>query len=122
MLAYNHDKNLDLWELAIHYERARGAITDEQVTQKMSGIIEIMQDAIQAGLAGTQYDDRILGYQSGNFQAKMENRHLIDGGVLNRITLYTTALMESKSAMGLIVAAPTAGACGGFTGSMYRSG
>ena len=117
MLTYNQNKDLDLWELAIHYERARGDITDEQVLQKMADIIEIMQSAIEAGLAGTEYDNRILGYQSGNFQAQMENRRLIDGGVLNRITLYTTALMESKSAMGLIVAAPTAGACGGLPGA-----
>ena len=117
MLAYNRDKNLDLWELAVLYERARGAITDEQVIQKMTDIINIMQSAIDTGLAGTKYANRILGYQSGNFQTQMDNRHLIDGGVLNRMILYTTALMESKSAMGLIVAAPTAGACGGLPGA-----
>ena len=117
MLAYNRDKNLALWELAVHYERARGAIRDGQVLQKMAEICDIMTNAIQAGLAGTQYADRILGYQSGNFQTQMENRHLIDGGVLNRVILYTTALMESKSAMGLIVAAPTAGACAGLPGA-----
>ncbi len=117
MLAYNRDKNLDLWELALHYESARGAISHEQVIQKMRNIIEIIQNAIEAGLAGTEYDDRILGYQSGNFKKQMESLQLIDGGVLNRITLYTTALMESKSSMGLIVAAPTAGACGGLPGA-----
>jgi len=117
MLAYNRDKHLDLWELAVHYESDRGGITYNQVMQKMTDIINIMQNAIDAGLAGTEYADRILGYQSGNFQTQMENRHLIDAGVLNRIILYTTALMESKSAMGLIVAAPTAGACGGLPGA-----
>ena len=117
MLEYNRDKNLSLWELAIHYERSRGAITDEQVMQKMAAIIDIMQAAIDDGLAGTEYADRILGYQSGNFQAQMDNRQLIEGGVLNQIILYTTALMESKSSMGLIVAAPTAGACGGLPGA-----
>jgi L-serine dehydratase len=117
MMEYNQDKNLDLWELAVHYERARGAITDEQVMEKMTDILDIMQNAIQAGLAGTEYTDRILGYQSGNFQTQMENRRLIDGGVLNKIIMYTTALMESKSAMGLIVAAPTAGSCGGLPGA-----
>jgi L-serine dehydratase len=106
-----------LWELAVHYERARGAITDKQVMEKMSEIIDVMQNAIHLGLAGTEYTDRILGYQSGNFQTQMENGGLIDGGVLNQIIMYTTALMESKSAMGLIVAAPTAGACGGLPGA-----
>jgi L-serine dehydratase len=117
MLTYNRAKNLDLWELAVHYERSRGAITDDQVMQKMADITDIMKNAIHTGLAGTEYNDRILSYQSGNFQTQMENRHLIDGGVLNQIILYTTALMESKSAMGLIVAAPTAGACGGLPGA-----
>ena len=117
MMEYNRDKDLDLWELAVHYERARAAITDKQVMEKMTEIIDVMQNAIHFGLAGTEYADRILGYQSGNFQTQMENRRLIDGGVLNQIIMYTTALMESKSAMGLIVAAPTAGACGGLPGA-----
>ena len=117
MFEYNRDKHLDLSELAIHYERSRGAISDEQVMLKMTAIIDIMQAAIDEGLAGTEYADRILGYQSGNFQIQMEKGQLIEGGVLNRIILYTTALMESKSAMGLIVAAPTAGACGGLPGA-----
>jgi len=117
MMEYNRDKNLDLWELAVHYENARGAITDERVMEKMTDIIDIMKNAIHSGLAGTEYADRILGYQSGNFQTQMENHRLIDGGVLNQIIMYTTALMESKSAMGLIVAAPTAGACGGLPGA-----
>ncbi|MEE9599528.1 MAG: L-serine ammonia-lyase, iron-sulfur-dependent, subunit alpha, partial [Anaerolineales bacterium] len=117
MLTYNRNKNLNLWELAVHYERSRGAITDDQVIQKMTDVTDIMQNAIHAGLAGTEYADRILGYQSGKFQTQMENHQLIDGGVLNQIILYTTALMESKSAMGLIVAAPTAGACGGLPGA-----
>jgi L-serine dehydratase len=47
----------------------------------------------------------------------MENHRLIDAGVLNRIIMDTTALMESKSAMGVIVAAPTAGSCGGLPGA-----
>ena len=76
-----------------------------------------MQKAIQTGLAGTDYADRILGYQSGNFRARMDNRRLIDDGVLNHIILFTTAIMETKSAMGLIVAAPTAGSCGGLPGA-----
>jgi L-serine dehydratase len=117
MLEYNRDQNLDLWELAVDYESVRGALNAEQVLEKMAGILDVMQNAIQAGLAGTAYADRILGYQSGNFKTEMDNQRLIDGGVLNQIILYTTALMESKSAMGLIVAAPTAGSCGGLPGA-----
>jgi len=41
----------------------------------------------------------------------MKGGRLLDVGALNRIVLYVSALMEVKSSMGVIVAAPTAGAC-----------
>ena len=117
LLDHNQDQQRDLWELAVLYECQRGGLTHDQVLQKMADIVAIMENAIDAGLAGTEYADRILGYQSGNFQSQMESQRLLEGGVLNQMILYTTALMESKSAMGLIVAAPTAGACGGLPGA-----
>jgi len=118
MLIYNRGKNLDLWELAVHYESARGNISHEQVFKKMEEIIEIMQNSIAEGIQGTVYADRILGNQSGKYQTQMEKGQLLDGGLLNQIILYTTALMETKSALGVIVAAPTAGACGGLPGAV----
>ena len=122
MLKYNADKNLALWELAVHYESARGNISHEQVFQKMSEIVRLMQKSILAGIAGTKYADRILGYQSGLFKTRMENQQLLDGGMLNQMILYVTAMMEVKSSMGVIVAAPTAGACAWATRGMYRRG
>ena len=53
----------------------------------------------------------MLGHQSGGFERLMREGRLLNGGALNRTVLYVTALMEVKSAMGVIVAAPTAGAC-----------
>jgi len=61
--------------------------------------------------------ERILGSQSGAFKARMASGQLLDGGILNRMILYVTALMEVKSAMGVIVAAPPAGACSGLPGA-----
>jgi L-serine dehydratase len=117
MLAYNEDKHLDLWELAVHYECARGDLSHEQVFRKMQDLVRIMRKSVLQGIEGTDYADRILGYQSGSFKARMESHRLLDGGILNPIILYVTALMEVKSAMGVIVAAPTAGACGGLPGA-----
>jgi L-serine dehydratase len=117
MLRFGEDRQLDLWELAVHYESARGNLAHQAVFQMMHDIVCTMQQSIRDGVAGTVYDDRILGYQSGSFQAQMENQRLLDAGVLNRIILYVTAMMEVKSSMGLIVAAPTAGACAGLPGA-----
>jgi L-serine dehydratase len=117
MLRFGDNRQLDLWELAIHYESARGNLSHQAVFQMMQDIVCIMQQSIRDGVAGTVYADRIFGYQSGSFRTQMENNRLLDAGVLNRVILYVTALMEVKSSMGLIVAAPTAGACAGLPGA-----
>ena len=111
MLAYDGEKNTPLWKLAAEYEMARGNFTEREVIDKMIGIVRILRRSIASGLAGTTYEDRVLGHQSGRFKALLDAGRLLDGGALNRIVLYVTALMEVKSSMGVIVAAPTAGAC-----------
>ena len=111
MLARDGTRQTPLWQLAIEYERARGGFSEADVLTMMTEIVQILRRSIQSGIDGTQYEDRVLGHQSGRFQELMHHGGLLDGGALNRIVLYVTALMEVKSSMGVIVAAPTAGAC-----------
>ena len=118
MLAYNEDKDLTLWELALVYESIRGDIVPAEVYERMKVIVAIMRSSIEQGLRGTEYEDRILGCQSVNYQKQMEDRRLLAGDILNTIILYVTAMMEVKSSMGVIVAAPTAGACGALPGAI----
>jgi len=117
MLRYNRGRDLDLWKLAVRYEGERGNLPDKEVFRKMDDIVRIMERSIREGLQGTDYADRILGRQSHRFRAGMEDERLLDGGMLNQIILYVTAIMETKSAMGVIVAAPTAGSCAGLPGA-----
>ncbi len=119
MLEYNKGKNKALWELAVDYEMARGNIASEAVLEKMRSIIHIMGNAIESGLKGTKYHDRILGSQSPLFKEKMDAGQLIGGDANNRIIMYTSAMMEVKSSMGVIVAAPTAGSCGALPGALF---
>ena len=119
MLAYNKGKNKTLWELAVDYEMARGNISSDEVLEKMRRIIHIMGTAIESGLKGTSYHDRILGSQSPQYREKMESGKLVGGEANNRIVLYTSAMMEVKSSMGVIVAAPTAGSCGALPGALF---
>ena len=118
MLAHDGAKHTPLWQLAVEYERARGNFTEDEVLAKMAAIIRILRKSIASGIAGTSYEDRVLGYQSGRFHQLMNAGRLLDGGALNRIILYVTALMEVKSSMGVIVAAPTAGACAALPGAL----
>ena len=119
MLEYNRDKNKSLWELAVDYEMARGNISAEEVFEKMRSIVHIMGDGIQRGLKGTHYEDRILGSQSLQFKEKLAADKLVGGDLNNRIIMYVSAMMENKSSMGVIVAAPTAGSCGALPGALF---
>ena len=46
----------------------------------------------------------------------------MDLGVMDRVIPYVASLMEVKSALGVIVAAPTAGACGCLPGAVLGAG
>ncbi len=122
MLQFNDGKNLELWELAVEYESIRGNIQKSEVFEKMRRIVEIMQNSINLGLKGTKYADRILGSQSLGFQKQLNENKLVEGDVLNRVILFTSAMMEVKSSMGVVVAAPTAGSCGALPGAIIGIG
>jgi L-serine dehydratase len=118
MIQYNLERNLPIWELAADYESMRGGVTEEEVFDKMRDLYRVMRAAIDTGLKGTSFRDRILGAQSAAYIKKQEEGSLAGGEAVHNITLYVSAIMEVKSAMGTIVAAPTAGSCGTFPGAV----
>lgn len=118
MLRHDAGRNTPLWKLAAAYEAALGSLAEDDVVAKMVEIVRIVRRSIALGIAGTEYEDRILGHQSGGFARCLDEGRLLDAGALNRAVLYVTALMEVKSSMGVIVAAPTAGACAALPGTV----
>lgn len=118
MLRHDAGRDTPLWKLAAEYEMARGHLSETEVLARMVDIVRILRRSIAQGIAGTHYEDRVLGHQSGRFDEMMRAGRLLDGGAQNRIVLYVTALMEVKSSMGVIVAAPTAGACAALPGAV----
>lgn len=109
----------DLWELAVDYESARGNISKEMVLQMASDLLMVMQNSCDQGIKGTDYDNRILGPQAA---LMLNSGQPLFGGVLVRdLIAFITAIMETKSAMGLIVAAPTAGSCGALPGTLIAA-
>jgi L-serine dehydratase len=100
MLRHDAGRNIPLWKLAVEYEMARGDLTEAEVIAKMVEIVRILRRSIAQGIAGTHYDDRVLGHQSGKFNELLNSGRLLNGGALNRIVLYVSAMMEVKSSMG----------------------
>lgn len=111
-------ENEPLWVLATEYESNRGNISTQAVFDKMRNLVELMDSSIKSGLKGTNYDDRILGRQSHLIEKGVKSQKIIPGEVMNKVIQYITSMMEVKSSMGLIVAAPTAGSCGVLPGTI----
>jgi len=117
MLELSEKKGLEPWELAVLYESTRAGCSEERIFSLMKDMVIQIRKSIIEGLAGTKYEDRILDSQS-HLIIEAEKKKQIPGTLNNRIIAYTSALMEMKSSMGIIVAAPTAGACGVLGGSI----
>jgi L-serine dehydratase len=118
MMVYNEEKQLSVWQLATQYEAIRGNISQEKVVLNMTQLYEVMRHAVNTGLEGTSYEDRIYGAQSTSYQRSLLEGKLSGGKAFHNITMYVSAIMEVKSSKGTIVAAPTAGSCGTFPGAV----
>jgi len=120
MLELASNKDISLSDLAIIYESARTELDTNSIIEKMEEIVLIIKNSIDEGLKGTNYKDRIINTQSTLIEAA-EKVGLIQKTINNTIIAYTSAIMEVKSSMGLIVATPTAGSCGVVGGAFFGS-
>ena len=122
LLNYAKNNLMEPWEYAAYYESCRGGKSVEEVYEQMEQILKIMETAVDEGLAGTEYRDRILGAQCQKIEEAEKEKKLIPCEPLNTVIKSITAIMETKSSMGLIVAAPTCGSCGCLPGTVIGLG
>lgn len=113
--ATKHQKT-ELWELAAIYESRRGDMPVHEVLGLMREIVHLMKASVALGKKGTHYRDRILDSQAPKFCTAQAQ--LIQTGCMNSVVQAVLALMDVKSSMGVIVAAPTAGSCAALPGSI----
>ena len=102
-----------LSDFAIMYESARGSISHDMVLKLADDVFQVMESACATGQHIVNYENRILGSQAYRLNQKTPYAHM---ELVTDVVRCITAVMESKSAMKPIVAAPTAGACGCVAG------
>ena len=118
MFKYNKTGKIDLYNLALLYESQRGKISEKEVFDSMKDLVVQLKRSVTEGLSGTAYQNRILGPQAIKMEQADYDKKLIPLGITNKVICYTIAMMDQKSSMGLIVAAPTAGSCGALPGAI----
>jgi L-serine dehydratase len=102
-----------LSDFAIEFESARGGISRAEVLKLAEDVYRVMETACIAGQGIVEYENRMLGSQAYRLNQKTPFVHM---ELVTDVVRCITAVMESKSAMKPIVAAPTAGACGCLAG------
>ena len=120
LLAFAEKEKLDLGALGLRYEKHQSGLADDQVIAKMKSIVRIIENSIETGLAGTYYEDRILPQQSHLIDKARRKKKILENSIVNKIIANVSAIMESKSAMEVVVANPTAGSCG-VVGGVLRA-
>lgn len=120
LIEFAEKESLDLGALGLRYEKHQSGLTDAQVVSKMKSVVEIIESSIETGLAGTYYEDRILPQQSHLIDKARKKKKILENSIVNKIIANVSAIMESKSAMEVVVANPTAGSCG-VVGGVLRA-
>ena len=111
-LAQEH--KLTLAQLALLYEARRGHISEAEVYERMRQLLRVMRQAIERAEGRPEFAGRILPPQAH----LLETAPLLPNQTLNAALRNITLLMEAKSAMLPIVAAPTAGSCAALPGTI----
>ena len=116
LLRFAEHENLDLGDLGLIYEKHQSGLSDQKVIDKMNWVVGIIENSIKTGLAGTYYEDRILPRQSHLIAEAGKKKKIPENSIVNSIIANVSAIMESKSALEVVVANPTAGSCGAVGG------
>lgn len=116
------EKGGRLSEYAIEYETSAGSISRDEVISLAHEYLDVIKRAISGGLSGSEYGDRILHSQSPLIASATRAGMLIPDDFVNDIIASVSAIMETKSSMGVILAAPTAGSCGTLGGILVPAG
>jgi L-serine dehydratase len=111
-----------LSDYAIGYEALVGNLETKKILRLALEYLDVVKKSISTGLNGTAWSDRILPSQSPLINIALKSGKLIPGELINEIISSVTAIMETKSSMGVILAAPTAGSCGTIGGVLIPAG
>ncbi len=118
MLAWDAIGSMNLPQLALAYESQRSGLSKGELRTRVREVLAAMRESLRIGRAGTHYADRILPSQVGGYQAANASGRLFGGDSFNDVVIAVTSVLEAKSAMQVIVAAPTAGSCGVIPGAL----
>ncbi len=105
--------NLSISEVMIRRELANTNTTREEIIQKMTKSLNIMKNAVKAPLeAPIKTMGGLIGGEEKKLIDRLKEGKTLSGSVTTKALAYALGVLEVNTGMGIIVAAPTAGAAG----------
>ncbi|MGH7592910.1 MAG: L-serine ammonia-lyase, iron-sulfur-dependent, subunit alpha [Gemmatimonadales bacterium] len=108
------EQQLSLGELALRTEAAEGLRSRDEVEAGLQRALDVMRGAVDRGLVGDLYS--VSGLVGGDAFKLSHARGLLAKTVFTDALAAALAVQEVNAAMGVIVAAPTAGGAGVLPG------
>lgn len=106
-------ENINIGEIALRHEIEESGRTREEIKEEMRSVLKVMESS------ATECKKRIIfsvsgliGGDSTRLNEYATKGFSITGELMNKVMAYAMSSSELNAAMGKIVAAPTAGACG----------
>lgn len=123
LLALCNHRGVKISEIMIEREMfVTGRSRDEILTQ-MKESLSIMKNAINKGLKeDIKSVSGLIGGDAKKLKSYYENKKTASGSQMNKAVASAMAVLEVNASMGLIVAAPTAGASGILPGALISVG
>jgi L-serine dehydratase len=113
-LAAAETAGISLGELALRTEAAEGLRTREEIEAGLRRALEVMRNAVERGLVGDLHS--VSGLVGGDAARVARAVGPLRGTVFTDAIAAALAVQEVNAAMGVIVAAPTAGGAGVLPG------
>ncbi|MCX7970452.1 MAG: L-serine ammonia-lyase, iron-sulfur-dependent, subunit alpha [Negativicutes bacterium] len=103
---------LSLGRAAIRLEAAEQQVTEEEIERELIRRAEIMKRSVATGLEGMKTASGLVGDQGRRMRGYLGQTKCLASPLYAKAMAYALAANECNAGMGVIVAAPTAGASG----------
>ena len=105
--------NKELWEIGLMYELSLGNKTEEVIYNELDYVIDVMESSSKKGREKKVISlSWLIGGDSKKIEDYLNNDKMVTDYFLVKAMARAISCSEVNSAMGKIVAMPTAGACG----------
>lgn len=114
--------NQPIWQIVLREEQADSGMSIEQLRERVEHTYSVMRDAATGGISSELKSvSGLTGGDAARYYKYFKNHKNLLGSLSARAMAYALGTSEYNAAMGVIVAAPTAGAAGVLPGVLLAA-